>query len=259
MKISATIITLNEEKNIRACLDSLDFVDEVIVVDSGSTDKTAEICNDFEHVKFFSSDWEGYGKQKNNAAELAAYDWILNVDADERVSTKLAQSILNADFDSYNNFRVARENYFGDRWIKYCGWYPDYNVRLYNRKKSRFSERAVHEAVDCKGDTGHLDGNLIHRTYTGVSDYLKRMDRYSTLAAKQMIQEGRRPGKLSIVSRPLATFLKMYIMKQGFREGYYGFLISSLYTVYTFSKYTKALEYAQEKSNDVLHGDDQWI
>lgn len=242
IKISATIITLNEERNLGPCLESLGFADEIIVVDSGSTDGTEALCRAYPRVRFVDNEWLGFGRQKNHAADLCRNEWVFNVDADERVSAQLAQSIMNADFSLYSSFRVARENYFGDKWIKYCGWYPDFNLRLYNRTRAKFSEREVHEAVECSGEVGTLAGNLVHRTYAGVSDYLKRMDRYSTLAAKQMLQDGKFPGRSAIVTRPISTFLKMYVLKQGFREGYYGLLLSSLYAYYTLCKYAKAIE-----------------
>jgi (heptosyl)LPS beta-1,4-glucosyltransferase len=242
MNISATIITLNEEKNIGDCLASLDWASEIIVVDSGSRDRTKEICLAHPKVRFYEHAWEGFGRQKNLAASLAGSDWVLNVDADERVSAELKASIVNDDFDSVDGFRIARENYFGNRMIKYCGWYPDYNLRLYDRRKCAFGERAVHEAVECKGEIGTLKGNLIHYTYEDVSDYLRRMERYSTLAAGQMIADGRRPGVIDVIVRPFYTFVKMYLLKRGVLEGYIGFVLSFLYAVYTFCKYAKARE-----------------
>lgn len=242
MKISATIIVKNEERNIGPCLDSLGFADEIVVVDSGSIDRTAEICRAHPKVRYTERPWLGFGRQKNLAAELAANDWIFSIDADERVSERLTASIAAADFASFCAFRVARENYFGERWIRHCGWYPDYTLRLFDRTRGAFSEREVHEAVVCRGPVGTLDGNLVHRTYDGVADYLRRMDRYSTLAAEQMLKEGRIPGIVTPVVRPVFTFFKMYLLKQGFREGYHGFLLSVLYACYTFSKYAKAVE-----------------
>jgi glycosyltransferase involved in cell wall biosynthesis len=242
MNISVTIITLNEEKNIGACLASLDWASEIIVLDSGSTDGTREICRNHPNVQFHEHAWEGFGRQKNLAAGLAGSDWVLNVDADERVSPELKTSISNADFASADGFRIARENYFGKRRIRYCGWYPDYNIRLYDRRRCSFGERAVHEAVECRGEIGTLKGNLVHYTYDDVSDYLRRMERYSTLAAVQMIADGRRPGVNDVILRPVFTFFKMYVMKRGVLEGYTGFVLSCLYAVYTFCKYAKARE-----------------
>ncbi|GFO61604.1 glycosyl transferase [Geomonas silvestris] len=241
-KISATIITLNEEANIGQCLASLDFADEIVVVDSGSTDRTAEICRAHDRVRFVEHPWLGFGKQKNLAASLAANDWVFNIDSDERVTPRLQESILAADTGKIACFKVARENYFGERWIRRCGWYPDYNMRLYDRTRCAFSERQVHEALVCQGEVGILTGNLVHRTYSGIADYLKRMDRYSSLAAQELVQAGKRPGVAQLFYKPAFTFFKMYVLRLGFLEGYTGFILSKLYSHYTFYKYSKAIE-----------------
>ncbi len=242
MKISATIITLNEESNIQDCLESLDFADEIVVVDSGSRDRTGEICRTHPKVRFHERFWPGYGRQKNIAADLATNDWVLNIDADERISPELKKSILNADFSQYDGFRFARQNYFGKRWIKNCGWYPDCNLRLYNKTRCSFNERKVHEAVDCHGPVQKLFGNLIHYTYQNITDYLQRMEKYSTLAAQEIVSKKKKVGLEHILFRPAWTFFRMFILKKGFFEGYTGFLISILYSFYTFSKYSKAKE-----------------
>jgi (heptosyl)LPS beta-1,4-glucosyltransferase len=241
MKISATIIVLNEERNIGPCLDSLGFADEIVVVDSGSTDRTREICEAHDKVRFYERPWEGFGKQKNLAASLASTDWVFNIDADERVSPELRTAIEACD-GRLTAYRVARENYFGDRRIRHCGWYPDFNVRLYDRRACSFSERAVHEAVRPTGPIGTLSGNLVHRTYRGIGDYLKRMDRYTSLAAEEKIASQKAPTLLDLVLRPPFTFGKMYVLKRGFLDGRTGFLLSVLYAFYTFVKYAKALE-----------------
>ena len=245
MKLSATIITLNEGKNIADCLASLPFVDEIIVVDSGSSDETEEICRRHPKVRFYQCEWGGYGKQKNRAAELAAGDWILNLDADERVSPALRRSIESAELSGFSAARMARENYFGTRRIRHCGWYPDYNFRLYNRTTCRFSERIVHETLEHDGSTTTLDGNLIHHTYEDISDYLRRMDSYSTLSAQELYQSGRSAGNVSLLVKPLATFVKMYVIQRGFLDGSSGLMLSLLYAQYTFNKYLKLMELHQ--------------
>lgn len=242
VKISATIITLNEEENIGACLESLDFVHEIIVLDSGSTDRTPDICRNHPRVRFFQQEWLGFGRQKNKAAGLATHDWIFNIDADERVTPELKASILSADFARFAGFRVSRENYFGNRWIRRCGWYPDYNIRLYDRRQAAFSDRSVHETIACRGAVGTLAGNLRHFTYSGIADYIVRMDRYSTLAAEELVRKGRCPGICSLLLRPAWTFIRMYLLKGGVLEGYTGLLLSLLYAQYTFLKYAKARE-----------------
>lgn len=242
MKLTATIITHNEEKNIADCLTSLDFVDEIIVVDSGSADRTEELCRAHPKVKFFTQEWLGYGKQKNRAAELSTYDWILNLDADERVTPALRQSIESADNATFTAAKMARENYFGKRWVKHCGWYPDYTTRLYDRRKCAFSERVVHESLEHDGRVKTLAGNLQHFTYADISDYLQRMNRYSTLAAAEMHKSGTTVGSAGLIVKPLATFIKMYFIRKGFLEGSFGLVLSMLYAQYTFCKYYKLVE-----------------
>ena len=242
MKISATVITLNEELNISDCLTSLSWVDEIVVVDSGSSDRTEYLCRAHPKVKFFTQEWMGYGKQKNIAASLAVNNWILNLDADERVSPILRQAVANADTTTFSAARMARENYFGKRWIRHCGWYPDYTTRLYDRRTCAFSERAVHETLEHDGRVRILDGNLLHFTYTDISDYLQRMDRYSTLAAAEMHKSGKSIGSLALVAKPLSTFIKMYVIRKGFLEGFLGLVLSTLYAQYTFCKYAKLAE-----------------
>jgi len=247
MKITATIITLNEEANIGECLESLDFADEIVVVDSGSSDRTAEICRAHSRVRFHEHEWLGFGRQKNLAAELAGNDWIFNIDADERVSPRLKDSLGRIDSGGAPCYRVARENYFGARWIRRCGWYPDFNKRLYDRRECSFSEKSVHESVVCRGRVGELQGNLVHKTYSGVSDYLRRMELYSSLAAGELVKAGKRPGVPHLLFKPFFTFFKMYFLKLGFLEGYTGFLLSMLYSHYTFYKYGKAIEMNRAK------------
>jgi len=248
MPISATIITLNEEKNIGDCLASLDFVDEIIVLDSGSSDQTEELCRAYPKVRFYHQEWLGYGRQKNRAAELARHDLILNIDADERVSPQLRHSIEQFDNRSSTAARMARENYFGRRWIRYCGWYPDYSIRLYDRRTSSFSERAVHESLQAAGTVATLAGNLVHYTYDGVGDYLERMDRYSTLAAEEYHRAGKTAGLLQMLLKPFATFIKMYLLRRGFLDGRAGLVLSLLYAVYTFCKYAKLSELNTEEN-----------
>jgi glycosyltransferase involved in cell wall biosynthesis len=250
MNISASIITLNEEKNISDCLASLDFADEILVLDSGSTDRTEEICRAHPKVRFLNHKWAGYGKQKNAAAELAAHDWILNLDADERISPTLRRSIDAADFTTFSAAKMARENYFGNRWIQHCGWYPDYTCRLYDRRICRFSESPVHESLEHDGRVATLKGNLVHRTYANISDFLRRTDTYSTLSAEEMFREGKRAGLLSLLLHPTATFIKMYILRRGFLDGFFGLVFSLLYAQYIFAKYAKLAELSQNRAND---------
>ena len=248
-KLSVTIITLNEEANIRGCLESIKWADEILVTDSGSKDDTINICKEYG-VRFFIDEWHGFGKQKNLIARRAINNWILNIDADERITPELRKEIeVVLDNGNYDGYYIPRKNFFGERWIRHCGWYPDYNLRLYRKDKGCFNERSVHEAVKVNGKTWHLKTPLEHYTYRDISDYLKRMDRYSTLSAEEMFKEGRKTGYFNIFFRTVFTFLKMFFLKKGFLEGYRGFILSGLYSSYTFSKYAKLWEISERKDH----------
>ncbi|MBI5047352.1 MAG: glycosyltransferase family 2 protein [Deltaproteobacteria bacterium] len=246
-KISVTIITLNEESNIRACLESVKWADEILVSDSGSIDRTVEICKEYG-AKVFSDTWFGFGRQKNLIAGKAKNNWVLNIDADERVTPDLRVEIEMAlSKDGYEGYYIPRKNFFGEKWIRHCGWYPDYNLRLYRKDKGSFNERSVHEAVRIDGNLGYLKNPLEHYTYRDVSDYLKRMDRYSTLAAEEMFKNGGNTSLLNLVFRPCFTFFKMFVLQKGFLEGYSGIILSGLYSTYTFSKYAKLREMSKRQ------------
>jgi len=237
-KISATIITLNEEGNITDCLKSVSWADEIIVSDSGSVDRTVEICRD-AGAKVFTDAWLGFGAQKNLCASRARNRWVFNIDADERVSPGLRDEIAGCDFEKYDGFFVPRKNHFAGRWVRRGGWYPDYNLRLYNKEAGGFGDRAVHEAVRVKGHCARLSNPLVHYTYTGVDDYLRRMERYSTLAAKEMNKAGKNASVVDIALRPAFTFFKMYVLKLGFLDGATGMTLARLYAAYTREKYLK--------------------
>ncbi|MEK6791324.1 MAG: glycosyltransferase family 2 protein [Deltaproteobacteria bacterium] len=245
--LSVTIIALNEEHGIKDCLDGVQWADEVLVSDSGSIDKTVEICR-LTGALVFSDKWLGFGAQKNLVASRAQGQWILNVDADERVSPELRDEILKAiSSGAASGYYVPRKNHFAGRWIRHCGWYPDYNLRLYRKDAGAFSERAVHEAVSVNGAVGYLKNPLIHYTYEDVSDYLDRMQRYSTLSAEQMKKDGRSATVFDLLLRPCATFLKMFVLKRGFLDGSVGLTLSMLYAAYTLAKYAKLREMLKDR------------
>jgi len=241
--LSVVIITHNEEDNIRECLESVKWAEEIIVVDSASTDGTEEICRAYG-VKFVKEPWKGFALQKNSAIEKATQDWILSLDADERITPELKKEITSV-LESTNpkdGYFIARKNFFLERWIRRCGWYPDYNLRLFQKGKGLFGIREVHEAVQINGTTDHLKFPMEHHTYKSLEDFMKRLDRYSTLAAKELLKEKKTYGIFHIVFRPAYTFINMYVLRLGLLEGYYGFVLSVLYAFYTFLKYIKLLE-----------------
>jgi len=242
-KISVAIITKDEERNIRDCLESVAWADEVVVVDNGSADKTREICQNFK-ARFYLEEWKGFARQKNSAIEKTRNEWVLSLDADERVTPALHREIakIMEDGPSQDGYSIARKNFFLGHWIRRCGWYPDFNLRLFRKNRGRFQERTVHERVEVQGKVGYLKNPLEHKTYHTLSDFLQRMDRYSTLAAKEMHKKGRAYRFYDGFFRPPFTFLQMYLLRAGFLEGYRGFLLAVLYSFYTFSKYSKLKE-----------------
>lgn len=241
MKISATIITFNEERNLPRAIESLRCADEVLVVDSGSNDRTVELAEKLG-ARVVESPWLGYAKQKNFAAERAAHDWILSLDADESLSEALEGEIWRLkkrgpDCDAYTMPRLAR--YLG-RWIHHSGWYPDRKVRLYNRTKARWEGDFVHESVKVDGTIGHLQGNLLHFTCDSLTEHLKTMDRYTTLAAEQLVAAGRKVSWGRLVFEPPWTFFRTYVLQAGFLDGVEGLAIANMAAVYNFLKYAKA-------------------
>lgn len=242
MGLSVTIICLNEAGNIRDCLESVRFADEIVVCDSGSTDGTLEICRAYTD-RVFTDPWRGFAGHKNLALERATQDWIFSLDADERITPALAQEIRAALADpAADGYTVPRRNHFLGQWIRHGGWYPDRTVRLFRRGRGRFLSRAVHEAVQVDGPVRQLTQPFDHFTYRSLSAYLQRMDRYSTLAADELWREGRRVRAGDLTLRPAATFLRMYLLQAGFRDGRAGLVLAGLYAAQTLAKYAKLWE-----------------
>lgn len=242
-RLSVVIITFNEEANVRDALESAKWADEIVVVDSFSTDRTPEICREYTG-SFHQEDWRGFSGQKSLAVSFAKNDWVFVLDSDERITDGLRAEIsgLMEKGPDKDGYYCARRNHFMGREILHGGWYPDYSLRMFDRTKGGFIERRVHEAVEVSGDTGYLKNPMLHFTYTGISDYLTRMDRYSTLAAAELSARGRDARISDILFRPPFTFFKMYLLKQGFRDGMHGLVLATLYSSYTFSKYAKLWE-----------------
>ncbi|HYL81540.1 MAG TPA: glycosyltransferase family 2 protein [Candidatus Acidoferrum sp.] len=238
--LSVTIISLNEEQNIRACLESVQWADEIVVCDSGSRDKTLEICREYTDRVFVDA-WRGFGAHKNLCLDRTSHPWILSLDADERVTAGLRRAIqaILAGNGAADGYYVPRQNFFLGRWMRSSGWYPDHVLRLFKKARGRFKERAVHESVEVDGKVEYLQEPLEHHTYRTISDYLERMDRYSGLAAEELHRAGRRAGLPDLLLRPPFTFLRMYLLRGGFREGWHGLVLAGLYACYTFAKYAK--------------------
>ncbi len=241
MKITATIITLNEERNIARAIESLRCSDEILIVDSGSVDRTVELAEKLG-ARVIEAGWRGFAGQKNWAAEQAAHDWILSLDADEALSEALESEILNLKktgprYDAYTMPRLAR--YLG-RWIFHSGWYPDRKVRLYDRRKAKWMGDFVHETVQVEGRLGHLESNLLHFTCESLSEHLKTLDRYTTLAAQEVAARRMKVPLARLIFDPAWTFLKTYFIQRGFLDGFEGLVIAYMAAFYTLLKYSKA-------------------
>lgn len=246
-RISAFVICLNEESQIKRCLDSIAWCSEIVVVDSGSTDKTLDICRGYTG-KIFHRTWTGYVDQKRFGLEQCSNPWVLNIDADEEVSAELRseiEAILAQDAQGQiqeNGFQISRVVYYLGRWWRQGGWYPEYRLRLCRKSATTWGGDDPHEKAIVSGPTKKLKGELFHYTYSDISDQVARLNRFSSSAAKSMYQKGERTTLLEVLSRPLFRFIKFYIFKQGFRDGFAGFVVALLETYYVFLKYAKLWE-----------------
>ncbi|MCU1275541.1 MAG: glycosyl transferase, family 2 [Bryobacterales bacterium] len=241
MKITATIIAFNEERHIARALESLRCCDEIVVVDSGSVDRTVELAEKLG-ARVVESPWHGYAVQKNYAAEQASNDWILSLDADEALSESLEGEIWTLKkkgpgHDAYTMPRLAQ--YLG-RWILHSGWYPDRKIRLYHRAKAKWVGNFVHESVEVNGRVGHLESNLLHFTCDSLSEHLKSMDRYTTLAAEELVSRKEKIRLRNMILDPAWAFTRTYFFQRGFQDGLEGLTIAYMATLYTFLKYAKA-------------------
>ena len=230
-KISVVIITGNEENNMRDCLKSVSWADEIIVVDSESTDDTVNIAKEFTN-KVYIHKWEGYSTQKTLAMGYAKNDWILSLDADERVTKPLADEILNYDLKNsiYDAFKMRRENYFLGRKINYCGWGNDYQLRLFRKTKTKLSTRLVHEGFIVDGQIAQLKSSIIHYSYINLKDGLTKINEYSSLEAEEK-HTRKKITTIKIVLYPVLAFLQHYFVRKGIKDGKHGLMISLMHAI----------------------------
>ena len=240
--LSVVIITLNAASQLEECLRSAAFADEILVVDSGSTDATVALAERYG-ARVVHQDWLGFGPQKQFAVETAKYDWVLCLDADERVSPELRTSLENAlKTPCTAAFRFARCNRFLGRYLKHGEGYPDWSLRLFDRRQAHWSDDAVHEKVVTQAEIGTLDGDLLHDSAESLASYLTKQNRYTTLAAEMALAAGKRASFGRIALSPLVRFIKFYLIRQGFRDGLPGFIHIAIGCFNSFSKYAKMLE-----------------
>jgi glycosyltransferase involved in cell wall biosynthesis len=239
--ISTIVITYNEERNIERCLKSVSaFSHEIVVVDSLSTDRTIEIAR--QHgARVISHEWLGYGRQKKLALENTANTWVFSIDADEEVSADLSDEIQTLDFE-HDGYEIPRTGWYINRWIKHGVWYPGYLLRLFRKDKGTFTDDVVHESAHVSGSTARLKNDLLHYTYRDMAHHIEKMNDFTTLSARQMYEQGRRAGVGKIAVTPLLEFLRVYIAKRGFLDGFAGFAVSVLHSKYVFLKYAKLRE-----------------
>jgi glycosyltransferase involved in cell wall biosynthesis len=240
--LSVVIITLNEETKIRDCLESVKWADEIIVVDGYSQDKTMEVAREYT-PKIHQREFTGFGEQKNFALSKASGDWILSIDADERVTPELQEEIgRTLDNPKACGYYMPRKSYFANKWIKHCGWWPDYVLRLFRSDRGRFSDRLVHEAVKVDGQTRKLDNPLEHHPFSSVSDFIKKVDEYTAPGAQVMIAEGKNCSCWSAVSHSTLAFVKTYFLKMGILDGWMGLVIAYSNAAGVFYRYIKCIE-----------------
>lgn len=250
MGISAIIITKNEEKNLYDCLSSINFVDEIIIVDSASNDKTLEIAKQFNAIINTPEDWSGFGVQKNRALALASHEWVLSIDADERISEELKLEIINVIKNPQARcYKIPRKSWYCGKFIKYCGWSPDFVLRLFMRGSAQFSNDLVHEQVKTDEKVIELKSPIIHYSFNDFSQVLNKVDKYSTAGAQQAFNNGKKSSLSKAIVRGVWAFVRTYILKLGFLDGAHGFAIAVSNAEGTYYRYMK-LWYMQKIKND---------
>ena len=245
-KISVTVITRDEEKNIFDCLKSVEWADEIIVVDSESRDRTVELAKQFTD-KIFIRKWEGYVPQKRYALSLASNEWVLSLDADERITPELKEEIINLSPGEFSGFKIRRKNFLLKKEITSCGWEKDYQLRLFKKNMTDLNERLIHEKFVAQGKIGTLKNPIIHYTFSSFSEYFSKINHYTSLKAQELIQKKKRVGAWTIFSHTVSAFFAFFIARQGFKDGVYGLIISLLHSVSTMMNYIKLWELQNRK------------
>lgn len=247
--LSVVIITQNEEANISRTLESVAWADEIVIVDSGSTDNTVALCRHYT-PNVIHQGWLGFASQKNLGIARTTGDWVLSLDADEPVEPMLAEEIRTviSSASALEGYRIPRKTFFLGKQIRHGGWYPDYNLRLFRRGRGRFEERLVHEAIKVDGRIGSMKNAILHYAYPDLTSYLSSINKYSSLAVSVMSERGISGYKtawLNLLFRPVFTFLLKYVLRLGFLDGKHGLVLNLFHSYYVFAKYAKAWEYRE--------------
>lgn len=252
-KISAIVITYNESANIAECLKSLNWCDEILVIDSASNDNTCELAREFTNNITITGNLP-YGEKRNIGIEKAAFDWILWLDADERISPELKEEITGLIKDSKTDndaYFINRRSFFINKFIKHCGWYPDYTLRLFKKSAGiRFDSSLVHEKAVYSGSTGRLKHDILHYTDRDFEHYVNKLNNYTSLSAEELKAKGRKASFFDIIFRPAFTFFKMYFLQLGILDGYMGLVLSTLSSVHVMTKYSKLYLLNKPKLNN---------
>lgn len=246
-RVSAVVVARNESMRITSCLESLAWADEVLVVDSGSTDNTVELCTGLG-VRVLQTQWRGYTVTRNFAIDAAAHDWVLCVDADEVVTGRLRDAVRGVLREPHHQaYKIRREAFYLGRLMRFGGWGRDWHVRLFDRRSARWAEKAVHEYVKVSGTKGVLEGTLVHHPYEHIEHHIAKINAYTTLAARELATRGRQGGPLLALLRAIATFVRMYVLRAGFLDGGRGLVLAVNSSHYTFLKYAKLWEQSSSR------------
>ncbi len=242
-RVSACIITLNEADRIADCVRSVQWCDEIVVVDSHSSDRTREVAAEMG-ARVIERDWPGHVKQKEFAIRAAAHDWVFCIDADERVSPELEREIAalrDAGFPGAAGWKMPRMSCYLGRWIRHGTWYPDLNLRLFDRRRGHWGGHDPHDRVELDGPVGRLQHRLLHIPYRNLAEHLRTIDTYTTIMAEGLYERGRKATLVDVVFRPAVRFVRFYVLKAGFLEGWRGLVLAYLAAHYVRLKYTKLL------------------
>ncbi|MFA6467389.1 MAG: glycosyltransferase family 2 protein [Bacteroidota bacterium] len=242
--LSVVIITKNEEANIERCLKSVQWADEFIVVDAESTDKTVRIAESL-HARVIIRPWEGFAKQKEFAMHQSSNEWVLSLDADEEVTEELQKEIRAVITlpESLNGYEIPRKSFFLGKWIRYGGWYPGYQLRLFRKSKTRMNHRPVHEGFLIEGLIGVLKSDLNHYTYNSLHQYIEKMNDYSSLDVLNKLSSGRTVHWYNFILNPLSVFLRMFISLKGYKDGFYGYILAYYSAIHSLAIFAKCWEY----------------
>jgi glycosyltransferase involved in cell wall biosynthesis len=242
VKITVIILTKNEELNIKDCLETVKWADEILIIDSGSTDRTAEIASGYK-TKFIADAPDSFAEKRTLSLKLASNDWIFFLDADERATPELQKELMEFEpIEGVNGYILTRRNFYFGQWLRHSGVYPDKHIRFFNRKFAAITPRLLHEGVEITGGTAEMKGEFLHYTFRDMEQMMDKINYYSTLEALDKLQHGKKISKAGVFTHAVSTFLRVYLSRKGFKDGSGGFFISFCYAVDNFLTHLKLLK-----------------